>query len=223
MQVKQPLSRLLLLSALGFIGFTSVSLLISLETIQQFDDRVMLTVQAFEKEWLTWMMKILSTIGNTVPVIVISVCMMLILFKAFHMRQELILFTVVLVGSTGLNLGLKTIFQRARPEINQLVYEAGYSFPSGHSMAALSLYGIVAFLLWRHTPTRGRRTALILFTILMIILIGISRIYLGVHYPSDIIGAYFISGFWLSISIWKYQWYQERLYNRQTRKEGKRV
>ncbi|MNP70769.1 Phosphatidylglycerophosphatase B [compost metagenome] len=88
----------------------------------------------------------------------------------------------------------------------------GFSFPSGHSMAAFSLYGVMAFLLWRHTLTSIGRGVLIAFSVAMILMIGISRIYLGVHYPSDVLGGFLASGCWLSISIWFYQRYMENLF-----------
>jgi len=83
-----------------------------------------------------------------------------------------------------------------------MIIQDGYSFPSGHAMAALSLYGIISFILWRHIPKESGRIMLICISTLLVIFIGISRIYLGVHYPSDIIGAYLISGSWLFFTIW---------------------
>jgi undecaprenyl-diphosphatase len=77
-------------------------------------------------------------------------------------------------------------------------------------MAAFSLYGIIAFLLWRHISTSFGRGILILLSSVMIITIGVSRIYLGVHYPSDVIGGFLASACWLAGSIWFYQQYQEK-------------
>ncbi|WML47194.1 phosphatase PAP2 family protein [Neobacillus sp. PS3-34] len=83
-------------------------------------------------------------------------------------------------------------------------------------MNAFTVYGMITFLLWRHIPWRIGRSILILISIFFILAIGISRIYLGVHYPSDIIGGYFASGFWLAIAIWFFQHYKEKQYNRKT-------
>ncbi|WP_245602113.1 phosphatase PAP2 family protein [Peribacillus kribbensis] len=66
---------------------------------------------------------------------------------------------------------------------------------------AFALYGILTFLLWRHISSRLGRTILIIVSILMILAIGISLIYLGVHYPSDVLAGYFISTFWLTLAI----------------------
>ena len=127
-----------------------------------------------------------------------------------HHRHELFLFIVVVAGSPLLNLVLKEIFQRARPDLNRLIEISGYSFPSGHAMNAFTVYGILTFLLWRHIFNRTGRSLLLLFSTFVVFMIGISRIYLGVHYPSDIIGGYLASGCWLATSIWVFQWYMER-------------
>ncbi|WP_276205158.1 phosphatase PAP2 family protein [Bacillus sp. MUM 13] len=89
-----------------------------------------------------------------------------------------------------------------------------YSFPSGHATMAMALYGSLTFLLWRNIKTLKGRIILVSISSIMVVTIGISRIYLGVHYPSDIIAGYFISGFWLTFSIWFYQRYQEIRYRR---------
>ena len=117
----------------------------------------------------------------------------------------------VIAGSTLLNTLLKLAFQRARPTIHRIIEASGYSFPSGHSMAAFSLYGGLAFLIWKHIPTAIGRVLMIIVSAAFILTIGMSRIYLGVHYPSDVIGGYFLSGSWLAICIWFYQRYAERL------------
>lgn len=91
-----------------------------------------------------------------------------------------------------------------------MVIVENFSFPSGHAMAALSLYGIIGFLLWRHIPKQSGRIALITLKAIFILIIGTSRIYLGVHYPSDIVGAYLISGFWLMLTIWGFINIRER-------------
>lgn len=75
-------------------------------------------------------------------------------------------------------------------------------------MAAFSLYGVIAFLLWRHLRRRHERVLLIMFAVFMTVGIGWSRIYLGVHYPSDVIGGYMASGAWLMLSICLFQIYK---------------
>ncbi|MEH7307160.1 phosphatase PAP2 family protein [Neobacillus drentensis] len=124
-----------------------------------------------------------------------------------------------IAGSAILNGILKNFFQRVRPDFHRLIEIGGYSFPSGHAMNAFTVYSIVSFLLWRHIPSRLGRWTLIIISSVMIVAIGISRIYLGVHYPSDIIGGYFASGFWIATAILFFQYYQEKRYNKNIKQE----
>jgi undecaprenyl-diphosphatase len=176
-----------------------------LKLIKNFDDSITSFIHGLTSPFLTSIMKLFTFLGSGVIVAVIVVLMMIFLYVVLKHRSELILLAGVVIGSALLNWILKVIFHRARPLINRIIEETGYSFPSGHSMAAFTLYGILSFLLWKHITNRIGRTLLIMFSIFMIMMIGISRVYLGVHYPSDILGAYLISGLWLVLSIWIYQ------------------
>ncbi|WP_233129807.1 phosphatase PAP2 family protein [Domibacillus epiphyticus] len=103
---------------------------------------------------------------------------------------------------------LKLLFHRARPELHRLIEIIGFSFPSGHAMNAFTVFGILTFLLWRYISAKWARGMLICFSIVMILAIGVSRIYLGVHYPSDIIGGYCA----LPFAIGFFQRYKEKRY-----------
>ena len=120
-------------------------------------------------------------------------------------RSKLLLFIIVLLGSHNLFRLLKQLFKRARPDFHRLIEIGGYSFPSGHATNALSIYGILTFVLWHHIPAPWGRIILFIFSIFMILSIGLSRIYLGVHYPSDVLAGYFAGGFLLTMIIGCYQ------------------
>ncbi|TYR76673.1 phosphatase PAP2 family protein [Rossellomorea vietnamensis] len=112
------------------------------------------------------------------------------------------MFTIALGG--GFNWLLKAYFKRERPDIEALVEQGGYSFPSGHSMGSFVLYGTLAFAVFRlydHTWSKILGAAALM---LLVLLIGLSRIYLGVHYPSDILGGFSAGGVWLLFSILVY-------------------
>lgn len=190
------------LMALCACGFAGTAVLVHLNALQGLDRFLINAIQGMESPALTSIAKSLSWIGEGFPLISLMVGIMLFLFLVLGHRKELILFAGAAAGSALLNLALKTFFRRPRPELNRLADAAGFSFPSAHSMAAFSLYGILAFLLWDHARSRSRRTAIVIICPLLILGIGLSRIYLGVHYPSDIIGGYWASGFWLSAAIW---------------------
>ncbi|MGG3928219.1 phosphatase PAP2 family protein [Metabacillus fastidiosus] len=213
MNMKFQFTIALILCLLSLVGFCFMALLISRQEIIRFDSAVISFIQGFESTILTIIMKAFTFIGSTGSIIVISIMALVIFYKVFKKRSELILFIVVLLGANLLFVILKLFFQRARPDLHRLIEVAGYSFPSGHATNAMAVYGILSFLLWRHIPARWGRTILIFISCIFILMIGISRIYLGVHYPSDIIAGYFTGGFSLTFAIWFYQRYEEKRYN----------
>ncbi|WML46028.1 phosphatase PAP2 family protein [Neobacillus sp. PS3-40] len=210
MNLKFQLSIALLLSLISLICFGFMAFFVSSHEIVHFDRTVISFITGFESPTLTSTMKVFTFIGSSKTIIILSVLILFFLYKVLKHRSELILFLAVIGGANILFFSLKLFFHRARPDLHRLIEVSGYSFPSGHATNAFALYGIFAFLLWRHIPTRLGRTVLILISIVMILSIGVSRIYLGVHYPSDVIAGYFISGFWLTMAIWFYQRYKEK-------------
>ena len=97
-----------------------------------------------------------------------------------------------------LNVVLKAIVQRPRPEGFRLVAESGYSFPSGHSMVAMAFFGLLIWMIWRHHKRDAMRVVWCAFFALVIAAVGVSRIYLGVHYASDVLAGFCVSLAWLA-------------------------
>ncbi|MEA3319245.1 MAG: phosphatase PAP2 family protein [Bacillota bacterium] len=131
------------------------------------------------------------------------------LFILFKRKWYLGLFLWAnLVGVRMLNTLLKTIFSRDRPDLDHIVEAGYYSFPSGHSMNSMAFYGAITFLCYLLIKKSWLRNTLMIFCLFLIGLIGLSRIYLGVHYPLDVLGGFlmgaswqlFIMGVWLKIS-----------------------
>lgn len=109
---------------------------------------------------------------------------------------------IALAGGGLLNALIKQVIARPRPVFADPVAIAqNYSFPSGHSMASLITYGILAYFLWLEIPNRYARIGLIFAATLLIVLIGISRLALGVHYFSDVLGGFAAGGIWLGMCI----------------------
>ncbi|ETT63354.1 MULTISPECIES: phosphatase PAP2 family protein [Paenibacillus] len=204
------------------LAFILIALLVKLGGAEGFDHAVIRFVQSMESPPLTALAKGLSLVGSSKLAVGISLLTMLILFFALKHRLELALFLWVGLGSQLLNTLLKLWFHRERPTIHRLIEQTGYSFPSGHSMAAFSLYGVIAYLLWRHMHNRSERLLLILFTVLMTGGIGWSRIYLGVHYPSDVIGGYAASGAWLMLSAACFEAYRNYKANPRNTKNARK-
>ena len=104
---------------------------------------------------------------------------------------------VNLVCVVVLNTVLKEIVQRPRPEGFRLISETGYSFPSGHSMVAMAFFGLLIWMVWRYHRRDVMRVVWCVVFGIVIVMVGVSRIYLGVHYASDVLAGFCISLVWL--------------------------
>lgn len=138
---------------------------------------------------LTPIVKVITHIGGAKIVLVLTL-LAIILIKG--LKNKLFLLTGI-VGTAGLNVVLKHIIQRERPNINRLIPEKGYSFPSGHSMMSMAFYGMLIFLIFKYVKNTALKWTLIVILTILLSTIGITRIYLGVHYPSDVIGGFLVS------------------------------
>ncbi|MGG4102947.1 phosphatase PAP2 family protein [Paenibacillus lautus] len=194
-----------LISMISLIGFVTLAALVKRQGLETFDMAVITTVQAWEQPLITDIAIGLSFIGSIGPVIMLCLIVIAVLYWVLGHRVEILLLIVVVFGSSILNVLLKWVFQRARPDIHRLIEITGYSYPSGHSMAAFSFYSVLAYLLWRHIDNRAGRGTLISISVVMILGIGLSRVYLGVHYPSDILGGYLAACAWLGFLVRSYE------------------
>lgn len=109
--------------------------------------------------------------------------------------------TFDLVGVTVINQAIKHIVRRPRPNVLRLVEEDGYSFPSGHSMVSMAFYGIVIYLVYKNVSNKYLKWLLITLLSLLILSIGFSRIYVGVHYFTDVAGGFLLGLAYLIIYI----------------------
>lgn len=129
--------------------------------------------------------------------------MVIVSFITLVIRQikNRTLILINILTNTILNLFLKNIFKRARPLDIMLVNEIGYSFPSGHTMIATTFYGFIIYLINKSNVSKKIKIIITILLTTLILLIGLSRIYLGVHYATDVIGGYLISISYLILFI----------------------
>ena len=112
--------------------------------------------------------------------------------------------TFDLVGCTVINQTIKHIVRRPRPNVLRLVEESGYSFPSGHSMISVAFYGLVIYLVYKNVNNKYLKWTLITLLSLLILTIGFSRIYVGVHYFTDVVGGFFLALAYVIVYIYIY-------------------
>ncbi len=148
-----------------------------------------LVIINLRSEPLTVIMKVITNLSSAYILIVIT------LGTLIFIKNKKVGLCVAsnLVIITALNQLLKYIIQRPRPEGYRLIAESGYSFPSGHSMVSMAFYGFIIYLIWKMIKNKKIKYISCGIFGLLIPMIGFSRIYLGVHYASDVIGGFAIS------------------------------
>lgn len=139
--------------------------------------------------------KIITMLGNWYTILAILIASFLLKNKSYFKY-----ISINLISLVAINQGLKFLFQRARPELN-LINESGYSFPSGHAMVSMGFYGFIIYLILTSNISKKYKIAISIILEILIIAIGFSRIYLGVHYFTDVIVGFIISIIYLIIYI----------------------
>ena len=166
---------------------------------QRFDTLTRETVHQFASPAMTSAMRGISFLGSTI-FLTIATAVVVVLFLKRHWNREAILFTITMVGASILNVTLKLAFKRQRPTpYFSLLPPESYSFPSGHSLGSCCFYGALAAILAARAQTVRAKSFLWIFGILMFLLIGLSRIYLGVHYTTDVIAGFVAAFFWVMV------------------------
>lgn len=192
------------------ILFGYLASIISDRSIDRFDTSIISVIQGLETPWLTKTMQFITMFGWGLPVIILSIGVIVHLIFILNYRRQAYLFFIVVAATPLLNIVLKSYFQRERPMIHRIMEANGYSFPSGHSMIAFSFYSILAYILWKNVHSRKGKRMLILSSGFMILAIGISRIYLGVHYPSDVLGGFLVSAIWVISALVVFRWLERQ-------------
>ena len=147
--------------------------------------------------FVTPIAKFITNFGGAIFLIVLTITLF-ILIK--NKKIGLSIFSNLVI-ITILNQLLKRILQRPRPTEYRIIEETGYSFPSGHSMVSMAFYGYLIYLIYKYINNKHLKRTLIIILSVLICIIGVSRIYLGVHYTSDVLGGFLISFAYLIIYI----------------------
>ena len=149
------------------------------------------------KKEITPVMKLITFFGGATCLIGLTI----ILFITIKNKKIGLLIGTNLIVITILNQIFKFILQRPRPTENRIINENGYSFPSGHSMISMAFYGFLIYLIYKYVKNKKLKYISITLISILIIFIGISRIYLGVHYTSDVLAGFLFSISYLIIFI----------------------
>jgi len=163
---------------------------------RRFDRAVLLWIHSHTPGWLDGPMRLVTALGYYWVVLPLLAVAFFVFYRK-GWRLSAILLVVSTAGSILLTTLLKAVFERARPELFNSGYAASfYSFPSGHATVAVGFYGTLTLILAYRL--RGlARWAVVALGVLLVLLIGFSRLYLGVHYPTDVLAGYLAAPLWL--------------------------
>lgn len=174
--------------------------------IEPFDTFITNGVRSLQPTWTTFFLWV-TKFGNPLTVILIFLAILFVLLYGKR-YAEAIWYSAGVIGIAGIfNPLIKLLFMRERPTLEHLVSEHSYSFPSGHSTGSMILYGTLIFLVPIFIQNKTWQRIIQLLLGVFILSIGISRIYLGVHFPSDVIGGFSVGLGWLLLT---YPIYEEK-------------
>ncbi|WP_428908384.1 phosphatase PAP2 family protein [Niallia sp. Krafla_26] len=189
--------------------FIYISKLISKNALVTFDHTIITAIQSAISDRNTLWMLMITELGSVkwITIFVILTAVWLLYKK----KYSLAIFMMAASGIGALfNMWLKWLFKRERPDILPLLSEESFSFPSGHAMGSFIFYGSLAYLIIHLVHKKSWQLFSIVVNALFILFIGLSRIYLGVHFPSDIVGGYLAGSAWLLSCIILFRYYEYR-------------
>jgi membrane-associated phospholipid phosphatase len=174
-------------------------------------DNVLVTwLQTHGTEWGEWVFQIVSWLGAQALLGLAVLTGIVLALRRDWLRVCAI--AITMAAGTALSAMLKTIFHRGRPEVaTEFITHQTWSFPSGHAMNSLIGYGFLAYLLLERTHDRRARAAIVVVTLLLVGVVGFSRLYLGVHYLSDVIAGFLAGATWLIVCIGGYRFAKSRM------------
>ena len=198
-----------LIATVGTVGIVSCLLIIyvvaqiSDEVLDKeafaFDKVILLWVHSFANPTLDRIMQTITRLNDPdIVSVVAGVALLLLIWKKCYPEAKI--FVINCAGGVILSYGLKSVFGKVRPDLwESAIKEVSFSYPSGHALGSTVLYGFMAYLFATRFPQFA--WLIYLVAVLLIGAIGLSRLYLGVHWPTDIIGGYGIGFLWLTLCI----------------------
>ncbi|MDD3168157.1 MAG: phosphatase PAP2 family protein, partial [Eubacteriales bacterium] len=191
-----------------FIVFLFISWFVVTKDILTFDTVIRECIYGVRSDGLTVFFRTITCLGNWNTITLI--CCLFLLLPRLRSSFGLPLSAAAILASL-IQKALKVSFHRARPDLTlHLIHQGGYAFPSGHSFSVLVFYGMLLFLCRRNLKNKTAANLVMLLLSGLIPLTGFSRIYLGVHYPTDVLGGWFMGLCVLIVFLSAYDFFQRK-------------
>lgn len=168
------------------------------DQLTAFDNALTTFIQSYQTPALTAILSFITHLGDRFAYIFFTLAVAAFFYFRYGVWNFAFQSVLVLLLSSLSNIVLKRVINRERPTLEHLVAVNTLSYPSGHSMSAMAFYGFLMYLSFRFSTSFWFKTASFFILGLLILLIGISRIYLGVHFPSDVLGGYVGGLIWVT-------------------------
>ncbi len=167
-----------------------------------FDEKVFDLIKTWVNPTHTLLMQIVTFVGS--QNFLLPANLLLIGFYLFLKRNKGTAFKIAAISITSVVVMflMKFFLQRERPLVPLIAKVHGYSFPSGHTFTSVTFYGIIAYIIYKNVKNKILKTLLITLCIILILLVGYSRVYLRLHYASDVIAAFCLGLIWLVLAKW---------------------
>lgn len=184
------------LAGLGLIIFVPllIGVVAQANWVRAIDTPLVALITSWRPHWLTQLLLVITTLGEPISIMILGAILIILLL--FVRQRRYAVFTLLVIGGmSGANHVIKSMVRRPRPfiadpSITPLAHAGGYSFPSGHSSGTMLLYGTVIIILWALAAPKWAKYWGSALGGLMILLTGYSRIYVQVHYPTDVLAGY---------------------------------
>lgn len=186
------------ISFVCFVLFIIISVLFTTKISYKFDTFCYKLLCSIRTETLTEIMKFITNLASTKITLIIGLIFLVITINKKNYGSDILL---IIISQSALNTFIKSIFKRPRLTESILVYEKSYSFPSGHTMTAVVMYGFIIYLAFKYIKNRNIRLFIVSILNIIIILVGVSRLYLGAHYLTDVLASLFLGISFLFVTI----------------------
>ena len=180
--------KLIIIASILFVMFIINSWFVMSGASVSFDNSLYAFIKSFQCDFLDNYFLFVTKFGN--PIVVVSI---VLIFLVFNRNSRGLILTGMGILSFSTNTLFKYIFRRDRPSVLKMITQGGYSYPSGHAMISVSIYGYLLYLVNKCIMNKWLKIILNILLVLLILSVGVSRIYLGVHYASDIVGGFLLA------------------------------
>lgn len=197
--LKKHKKKLLLVLSIIVLIFLIICLLYN--RLSLIDESIYNMIIKLKSSFMTFFFKFITFYASMEWFLLLSI----FLFLFYKNKKKKFIFIIYLIVIGLITLLMKNIFVRIRPNHLMIIFEEGYSFPSGHSSSSMAFYGLIAYFIYKSNLVKNKKILFISLLLILIFLIGISRIYLGVHYPSDVLAGFMVGIIYLIIFIYVYE------------------